>query len=553
MITEYTLAHLTKLSLISGSLLPYPQMKNKTEKALLIGIIALCLLYLFLGLIYKPIICNDAINGMISLHNYIHGGEWNQFLNLSGNGTDVSAHELTWWAPGQYEIPYLLSKLCSISIGSSIVLLMFASISGGCLFYYKIFKLSSLGNKTILLSLLILLLQRFINIYFIQYNSSDLILFFYTPFYIYTYYQLCKTYPQKILLKIFLLTLLNFTGLFIKNSFVLFELAVNIFLIAEYFFHDKVDNKITPTRSDTPVYTRLSVLFPFVLANLLNYYFFLRLGTNPAQGDSLLMTLSAIITGIFLPVMEVLFASLSLSGIYGNFYQKIALSQQIAGMVMMVILMGTGYLLYREKNGIRNLLGKDAVFRLAMITAVVYVSSWFVFTVKQSAVSGEDRLFLPVTILIIPYLLNHSSTTASKIKYVYFAFVGISILYGIGTFAYRIKKYSINGSVWSKNSRLNGFKIYSDNKDATRELDKVAHIISQNFAKDYIVVSNPDIAFQLDITNKFIVNTSTSFSNSSHLKAGIHYMLVVQLGKDTPPMGLNKLYSSNKYSLFRSN
>lgn len=529
-------------------------MKNKKEKILVICIITLCLLYLFIGLIYKPIICSDAINGMISLHNYINGAEWNKTLSLSADGTHISSHELTWWAPGQYQIPFMISKLCSINIGLSLVVLMFASISGGCFFYYKIFTLSSLGNKTILCALLILLLQRFINIYFIQYNSSDLILFFYTPFYIYTYYHFTKTYQQKLFFKVCLLTLLNIAGLFIKNSFILFELAVNIFLIAEPFLKDKAYGKTGhATKRPADLFKESLILLPFIIANLLNYYFFLRLGSNPAQGNGLAITVSTILNGAFLPIVEIMFASLSISGIYGIFYQRIALSQPIVDILIMSLLLFTGYIIYKQKNGIVKLFRKDIIFRIAIISAVIYVIFWVAFTIKQSAVSNEDRLFLPVTILIFPYLLDLSLKTASKTKFVYFAFISISVIYGIYTFAYRIKKYTINGSVFSKNSRLNGFKIYSDNKDSMTELDKVANIISQNFARDYVIVSNPDIAFELNIRNKFIVNSTTSFPRAFPFKQNMNYIIVIKVGKDSPPTGLNKIYSSDRYILFKSN
>jgi len=37
------------------------------------GIVGTCLIYLITGLIFKPIVNNDALYGMISLDNYLNG------------------------------------------------------------------------------------------------------------------------------------------------------------------------------------------------------------------------------------------------------------------------------------------------------------------------------------------------------------------------------------------------------------------------------------------------------------------------------------------------
>ncbi len=534
-------------------------MKSKIESILWAGIIMLCLFYFVIGLIYSPVIYADAIHGMLSLHNYLNGSDWNKILSLSKDGSHLVSHEMTWWAPGQYQIPYILSKLCFVNIGTAIVVLvcfvnigtaivvlMFISLCGGCYFYYKLFKISGLKIVSVLYALLILLLQRFINTFFVQYNSSDLLLFFYTPFYIYAYYTLVKTYPRQLILKLFLLAALNYFGLFIKNSFILFELALNTFLIAEYFFNKKA----YPEFRRIDLFKKLLLLIPFILPNILNYYFFLRLGGNPANGRDLLITVSSVLTGLFIPVMETLFASLSLWGIWGIFHDKIRLSQGIIDILMAIVLLMIAYLVYNKKDLIIKLFKKNLAFRFTIIVSVIYVLLWFTFIIKRSAISYEDRLYLPVTILLLPFLVN-SLYTSSKIKYLYIVAIGISVTYGISTFVYRIEKYISNDSVFSKDQKLNGFKVYSKDKILEPELNNISNFISSNFAKDYVIISNEDFAFELNVTNRFIIIFPLLVPVQQQLNRKINYIVLVRVGIDPLPSGLKTIYSTGKFILYK--
>jgi len=55
-----------------------------------------CLAYFIISLIYRPIVGNDALQGMLSLHNYLNGEAWNKVLTLSQGNLAVTTSELTW-------------------------------------------------------------------------------------------------------------------------------------------------------------------------------------------------------------------------------------------------------------------------------------------------------------------------------------------------------------------------------------------------------------------------------------------------------------------------
>jgi len=528
--------------------------KTRPSKIIIIVIAVLSIFYLSVSFIYKPIVSNDTISGMLSLNNHLNGDAWNKTLALSKDASHVVSHELTWWSPGQYEIPYLLAKLLGISISTAIVLLVFTSLIGGCIFYYKVFKSSLIEHKIILAALLILLCQRFLNIYFIQYYSSDIFLFFLTPFYIYCYKRVLNNNRQLLVLKLLLLTAINIAGAFIKSSFILFELAVNTFFVLEYFVQRKnKSGNAGPGTSNITLTATILLTIPFVLANVLNYLFFLRLGENPTSSPGLLLSGSNILKSLFLPVTHVLFSSLSLNSIYGNFYNKVILSNGATDLIMAAVLLAVAYIIYRYRLSLWNELKKESFARLVAVVAIMYILFWLIFTLKQSNIFNEDRLYLPAAILVLPYLLRFSFNSLRSIRYFYIAAIGFSILYGGYTFVYRIKKYAIDGSVASKSQKLPAFKVFTDNENVN-DLDKIADTIKARYPNDYILVSNPDVAFKLNVSNKFIVifgNTATS-PDSGGIKAS--YLVLNTPAKNilSPLYKVKKVCVVGGLSLYRS-
>lgn len=520
-------------------------MNYKTERYLLICIYTVCLSYFVLSVLYKPIICNDALSGVLSLHNYLNGGGYNKLLTIPDG--KLVTYNLTWWTPAQYQIPYLLSKLCFNNLGLAISVLMFACVCGGSFFYHKLIRLAGLDNRLALAAILILILQRFINIYFIQYNSADLLLFFFTPFYAFSYHYLLKKYPGALFLNLILLTLINLTGVYIKNSFILFEVAWNVFLITG----------VLNLRPDKPARAfiinalkKTWVLLPFILANIFNYYFFLRSADTPAQGRGLLLSFPNTVTGIFAPVTEILFASVSIYGIYGNFYDKIHLHEVVIIAFMLLVLLAIAWFLFIKRRSIAARFKQDIYFRSVLIISVVYIIIWLFFRLIQSAISNEDRLYLPVTMLIFPYLLQYAARCRPLLKYSYFAVIAISIVYGIVSFPLRINKYAVNGTVFSKDNKLNGFKVLSRNNDNEPDLANISAIITSRFPDAFVIISNIDIAFELSVKNQFIKNYISAVPPQSNTRQTFNYLVLVQLKKEKPPFGLLKIYSSEKFALY---
>jgi len=503
--------------------------------------------YLITGLIYKPIVSNDALNGFISLHNYLAGEHWNKLLTFEPTTARITANELTWWTPAQYALPYCFSELLHVNIGTAVSIILFISLIGGGYFYYRVFKLSALSGNLVLVSILILFLQRFININFLQYSSSDLILFCYSPFYIFFYFKFKDLNIKSLSFAFPLLLLLNLFGLFLKNSFLLFETAFSVFLLTEI---------ITASRGEGRMLRCFVLLFPFALSLVIYYWCFLRLGSNPTNGAGILISVSTLLNGIFNGITGTLFSSLSITAVYGNLYGKISLINPYDNLLIGCCILVIAVIIYKCRNKIVNQYKTDEVFRVVVVLSVMYILFWILFAIKQSYISNEDRLFLPVTIFVLPYLIAWFSKAPGTTKYIGIGIVCFSLLYGTATFIFRIRVYNRSMSVASENQTLQGFKVFMYNRDALNDIHRISEILSGRYNHNYLVITDINDAFLLKTCNRIMqcnVNSVPDVIKLRGLPNNKKYlMLINKKAKGRSFINWKKIYTSAEYDLYQT-
>jgi hypothetical protein len=289
---------------------------------------------------------------------------------------------------------------------------------------------------------------------------------------------------------------------------------------------------------------------PFLVAIGLNYWFFLRLGANPTNGEGFLLTINNTLSAICLPAIQVLFASLSLYGIYGIFWGHGNISPIIADAAMAISLVLMALFIFKAKGIMKQYFKSDMIFRFATIAAIAYVFFWCCFTLKQSAISNEDRLFLPITVFALPYLLRFAWQYVYKIKYLYFGFIACSIVYGIGSFYLRIDKYTRQGSVFSQDENLNGFKVYSTDQGNEPDLQKISSFISSHCAEEFVRVPYPDLAFELNVKNRFISNASPVILKNA-LNKTVRAVIITNVDEDMESKGFKKVFTAGKFAVYQ--
>jgi len=129
--------------------------------------------------------------------------------------------------------------------------------------------------------------------------------------------------------------------------------------------------------------------------------------------------------------------------------------------------------------------------------------------------------------------------------------IAASVLYGLSSFAVRIKKYTINKSVLSKDMAVNGFKVFTADKNSETELSNISKFITSNLTGYTVVVSDPDLAFQLRVTNNFLTTEKSPITVMRTGKKISQYVLLLQNGKEKPATGFTKIYASTGYSLYK--
>ncbi|WP_158994789.1 hypothetical protein [Mucilaginibacter sp. L196] len=395
-----------------------------------------------------------------------------------------------------------------------------------------------------LTSLLILLLQRFININFILYSSSDLFLFLCVPFYIYSYLKTI-TAGQYYWLNLIALLLLNLLGLFIKNSFLLFSTAFNIYLAIDFLVEHYRSKKITTKY----LIKRATIILPYLASVVLFYLFYLRLGENPTTGQGLLVNISTIISGSFSGFWGVVFSALSINSIYGNIESKLHFLDPYLSILMLAFLLIFFFLVYQYRRNIKTMFKTDVMFRITSIVSVMYVLYWIMFTLKRSAISNEDRLFLPVNILVLPYLIDYVLRANKFFKYIAITVISLSVIYGVDSMYYRVKSYSNDtASALSNDNDLKGFKLFIHKKSNITQLNTISKIVWGNYQKEKILTPNPDALFLLNVKNQYIYSKVPTYIND-HQK----YLLLISKTDKAILTGWQPIFISDDYNLYLSN
>jgi hypothetical protein len=343
--------------------------------------------------------------------------------------------------------------------------------------------------------------------------------------------------------------------LFIKNSFLLFESAFSMFLLIDMVTIER--SKISSKQfKATTILKRLLLLLPFIISLFIYYWFFLRHGDNPANGSGILINASTILSGVFKPVIGVLFSSLSITAIWGNFQDKASIASLYANILIAVFLLTLAIIIYRNRNKVINKCKKDEVFGMALILSLMYILFWLLFTVKQSYISNEDRLFLPVTILVLPYLISGGISASKSMKYICISLICFSLLYGVSTFIFRIRAYNKSLSIMSESPDIKGFKVFKDDNGGLNDPRNINKILADGYANNYLVIIDPEDAFLLNVTNRFIVCDIKLVPDMVGLKSLSHsekYFMLTKHRGNVSFLNWRKIYESPRYDLYQTN
>src|ERR1043165_4959162 len=117
-------------------------LNKRTLLAAIFCIVGIYIVFLFLA---KPRIANDTASGFCSMYSWLNGNKWNYIYHLEGES--IRGGFQSWWAPGQYMIPWLFIKFLGLSLGNAIILAEIVSLLLLIRVYPKVMRLLGVDDK----------------------------------------------------------------------------------------------------------------------------------------------------------------------------------------------------------------------------------------------------------------------------------------------------------------------------------------------------------------------------------------------------------------------
>ena len=141
----------------------------------------LCGLFTLAGLLFPPSLSHDASWGMQEWRTLSAGGPFN--TTISPDPADISRDQasfVTWWSPGQYLIPGILTLL-GIRLGTALAITVGASLLCCLLGWIQVAKHFGLSPRTAMLVVAFIATFRYSTLPFGIYNGGEILLQGLTP------------------------------------------------------------------------------------------------------------------------------------------------------------------------------------------------------------------------------------------------------------------------------------------------------------------------------------------------------------------------------------
>ncbi|GAA4464853.1 hypothetical protein GCM10023093_16020 [Nemorincola caseinilytica] len=464
----------------------------------MIWLIAITLACYFGTILYKgPWVDCDLLEGIFSLSNYLNGQGFHQVY-----GIDERYHMLpfflSYWAPGQYVYSWGIASLLHTNIGNAIIITNVIFVSVGLYTYYRLLQHFRFSDTLIFTAIFMLVIQRFFNGLLLKMNGVDiyLIVFASATVLLYERYYAART-ARKHALLLAALFLLLCAGLFSKNSFLLFVITCSAF----YFIYYVVRYLRNMPGRPSLVKIALPAIVSLTAAVIFQVFIYGR-GRTPfdERFNEAPLDLTALkLANIFIkPAVQTLGSGFTLDALLlhipstskSYFSYLFDFSWEgIAGSIL--ILIPLIYSIYRFCAA-----HKKALFPYLAVAAVcVYTLFFATAIVQRSDVYAEDRLFLPMLLLLMPVYAYTVLYEKRPVRYAMFIFVGISIAFSVLSVPVTFKYYGKSRYI-KKEGLISGFLIHSETANFD-ELEQLGRLLSEKYPKNNLLITSSSTGFLL--------------------------------------------------------
>jgi hypothetical protein len=506
---------------------PHNTSANKVVFKVATVLIAATLLT-YLGVIfrYRPWVDCDLMEGVFSLNNYLYGLGFHQVFNV---GADYVIHQeiLSYWAPGEYVYSWQIARLLQMNLSGGIIFTNIFFLATGLIGYYYLLRHFGFSNTIIAFSIFVLVVQRFFNGILLKMNGVDiyLIVFAVLTILVYEKYHAATRTRTRFWL-LFSFFILFLSGLFAKNSFLLFVISSSAFYFVFYFI------KLWKTRTSGRFISKLiTISLPGIVgvASALIFHFSLyarsRIPFDQKYHATALELSPLKILNIFIkPTVQTLGSLFTFDAFLfripspDNSYFAYLTDFTWQGILASVIILIP--LLWAIIGYVRN--NNRSLFTwLALSVTLFYLLFFCAAIIRQSEVYAEDRLFLPMMLLLMPVYTTAMLYGKNVYRLPMLLFFGISVAFSALAIPNTIKYYH-KSRVVTRNDMISGFQIHSETDDFD-QLEKLGKNLTSHFPANNLLITKsttqfflvhaslPSISLELDVLNNI-----DSFIRANH-------------------------------------
>jgi hypothetical protein len=172
----------------------------------------------------------DSSMGFLTLQSSLEHGDYNRIHHpVVSDLTKDTMVFVAWWTPGQYLIPYWVSRALALDIGFALRLVaLFCSVAGlaGC---YLLYTKLGFNRRCVCLSLIVICSQHYFLKNSSMYSGGDLLLFAAAPFAVLGVFGGLASFASRALV----VAVACFVALFLKASALTLFLALTLYLAFE--------------------------------------------------------------------------------------------------------------------------------------------------------------------------------------------------------------------------------------------------------------------------------------------------------------------------------
>lgn len=372
--------------------------------------------------------------GLSVWNDMLHGNSFNTLSVPSPtNITENQSLFLTWWSPGQYIVPGIVSKVFGISLGSAGLWVTLAFSIIGLVGWHFVFRQLEFDTTTIALSIFFIATSRLFTINFLNYTGGELLLFGSQPWTIWFYLKY-RSKPLQLVGGLLILSLICF---FFKSAYTIGLAALcgcaGLAFLTEFSKNRKVF---------TPAFWTAAAVGACMLCYLaITQFGFINLGTSPITSTSQPFKIA---WASFETLTYPLTHWFSIAEMYPQLLQRKEIPRWGHGLYYFLMLGGFVGLLWIIVQT------KFADTRRIFIGFyIVYCGVFLLLYNKGAEISIEYRHTKIVAYLFLPLLLVELRQPKLILKLVFWALIILNTGYGLASFVIKkleIKNESATGS-----------------------------------------------------------------------------------------------------------